>query len=80
MTTSMGRHVDSSGRHVDSSGRHVDSRAKTSCWAPAQSRSPSAHRSRSVSQALRQAGSPVRGEGGDNAFQIILPQYHLYYF
>ena len=47
------------GHHSSTSNRHAE-RAKTSCSAPAQSRSPSAHRSRSVSAALRQAGSPVK--------------------
>jgi hypothetical protein len=58
-----GHHSTSSnrdGHHSSSSNRHGDGRAKTSCSAPAQSRSPSAHRSRSVSAALRQAGSPVK--------------------
>lgn len=52
-----GHHSSSSNRE----GHHSSSsnRAKTSCSAPAQSRSPSAHRSRSVSAALRQAGSPA---------------------
>ena len=48
------------GHHSSTSNRHVSERAKTSCSAPTQSRSPSAHRSRSVSAALRQAGSPVK--------------------
>ena len=64
-----GHYSSSSNRHVESRQililqpllpfNSCSSRAKTSCSAPAQSRSPSAHRSRSVSQALRQAGSPV---------------------
>jgi len=56
-----GHHSSSSnrdGHHSSTSNRHAE-RAKTSCSAPAQSRSPSAHRSRSVSAALRQAGSPA---------------------
>ena len=51
--------INRDGHHSSTSNRHAE-RAKTSCSAPTQSRSPSAHRSRSVSAALRQAGSPVK--------------------
>ena len=52
-------YLNRDGHHSSTSNRHAE-RAKTSCSAPTQSRSPSAHRSRSVSAALRQAGSPVK--------------------
>ena len=53
---------------------HHENRAKTSCSAPTNSRSPSQHRSRSVSNALRQASvlsSDPSGSGltiGPNAW------------
>ena len=53
---------------------HHENRAKTSCSAPTNSRSPSQHRSRSVSTALRQASvlsSDPSGSGltiGPNAW------------
>ena len=53
---------------------HHETRAKTSCSAPTNSRSPSQHRSRSVSTALRQASvlsSDPSGSGltiGPNAW------------
>jgi len=62
-STRDGHHSSSSNRGHGDRDRHQDRvtepRTKTSCSAPAQSRSPSAHRSRSVSAALRQAGSPA---------------------
>ena len=59
-TTKITTPLHRDGHHSSTSNRHVSERAKTSCSAPTQSRSPSAHRSRSVSAALRQAGSPVK--------------------